>query len=636
MSAGRASAWRAAGQRVISSVLISLAAGLALLAHAPQGALAASWQQPTLISAGAGYACTIESGKAYCWGDNTEGELGDGNTADTSAPVAVDTSGALAGKTLTQITGASETTCALDSVGRAYCWGYNGNGELGTGITADPQSDVPLAVVTSGALAGKTLTQISTGEFETCALDSAGHAYCWGTTSGDGDSNPHAPLPAAVDTSGVLAGKTLTQVSAGAEGACTLDTAGRAYCWSYNGYNGTLGNGSTANSNTPVAVDTSGVLAGKTLIQVSDGDNEACALDSAGAAYCWGSNFFGQLGDGKRVDSRVPVAVNPNGAGAFTHLIAGWSSTCATDRTGAVYCWGDNLSGELGDGGTDNAAVPVAVNAGGVLRGKMIVQLATGQASACAMDSARVRYCWGSNSTGQLGDGSNGGQSNLPRRVGPQAPANVIGVPGDTAVTVSWTPPTFLNTGTLTGYTATAAPDGATCATTTATTCTISGLANGIAYSVTVAAHTTIGDSGASTPGIATPEPPGATGPIISGYRHAKCIDDHNNSAANDTPVVIGDCNGSPEQNWTTEGNGTIQIHGKCLDIYREKKTSKTSVELWTCTGHANQQWQARNGTLANPDSGKCLDDPRFNITTGTQLEIYTCNGGANQQWKLP
>jgi hypothetical protein len=128
----------------------------------------------------------------------------------------------------------------------------------------------------------------------------------------------------------------------------------------------------------------------------------------------------------------------------------------------------------------------------------------------------------------------------------------------------------------------------------------------------------------------------GPTGPIVSGYRTAKCVDDSGNSTANDTKIVMGTCDGSAEQNWAIDTDGTIQINGKCMDIFRDEKTNKAPVELWTCTGGANQQWQAVNGTLVNPVSGKCLDDPRFNATNGTQLEIYTCTGHANQRWELP
>ena len=141
----------------------------------------------------------------------------------------------------------------------------------------------------------------------------------------------------------------------------------------------------------------------------------------------------------------------------------------------------------------------------------------------------------------------------------------------------------------------------------------------------------------AATPQIALASPTQApAGPIISGYQSAKCIDARGDSAKNDTPAVIADCNGAAEQDWKIETDGTIQINGKCLDIYRERKTNKTRIEIWTCTGRANQRWRALNGTLVNPVSGKCLDDPRFNTTNGTQLILYTCNGGVNQQWELP
>ena len=127
-----------------------------------------------------------------------------------------------------------------------------------------------------------------------------------------------------------------------------------------------------------------------------------------------------------------------------------------------------------------------------------------------------------------------------------------------------------------------------------------------------------------------------ARGPVVSGYRAGKCVADSGDSAVNDTPITIAACDGSPGQDWTVTGSGTLQVNGKCLDIYRDKKTSKAPVELYTCTGGANQQWHASAGTLVNPVSGKCLDDPRFRTTPGTRLEIYTCTGGANQQWKIP
>jgi len=135
-------------RRVMPAMLISLAAGLVLLVPAPQAALAAS-QGAASISAGFGYSCAIESGNAYCWGNNANGQLGNGSTTSSGVPVAVDTSGVLAGKTLTQITTDFGATCALDRAGAAYCWGGNGSGQLGDGSTTS--SSVPVTVDTSGA-----------------------------------------------------------------------------------------------------------------------------------------------------------------------------------------------------------------------------------------------------------------------------------------------------------------------------------------------------------------------------------------------------------------------------------------------------------------------------------------------------
>ena len=112
------------------------------------------------------------AGSGFCWGRNSSGQLGDASSSNSSVPVAVDTSGVLAGKTLTQVTSGAYYTCALDSTGAAYCWGSNANGQLGNGSTTD--SAVPVAVDTGGALAGKTLTQVSAGIWHMCGLDAAG------------------------------------------------------------------------------------------------------------------------------------------------------------------------------------------------------------------------------------------------------------------------------------------------------------------------------------------------------------------------------------------------------------------------------------------------------------------------------
>ena len=415
-------AWGVLRRWFMPAVLVSLVAGLGSLVPASQAALAAS-QGVASISAGGDHTCAVISGNGYCWGENYNGELGDGTHINSGFPAAVDTSGVLAGKTLTQISAGYEHTCALDAAGAAYCWGLNSYGQLGDASTSS--TSAPVAVDVSGVLAGKTLIQITAGIADTCALDAAGAAYCWGDNSygqlGDG-STTGSSVPVAVDTSGVLAGKTLTQITPDHEHTCALDaTAGTVYCWGGNSYS-QLGDGSTTGSSVPVAVDTSGVLAGQAITQIAVGWYDTCALDAtAGTVYCWGRNSYGQLGDGSTTDSSVPVAVDTGGVLAgkpLTQITIGAYDMCAIDASGAAYCWGDNHFGELGDGSTTDSSVPVAVDTGGVLAGQALTQITAGVWHTCSVAANGGVYCWGRGASGELGDGGTGIPSSVPVLVG--------------------------------------------------------------------------------------------------------------------------------------------------------------------------------------------------------------------------
>ena len=357
------------------------------------------------------HSCAIAlNGRAYCWGSGNSGKLGNGSTASSRVPVAVNISGVLAGKTIKQISAGENHTCAIASDNRAYCWGSNKNGQLGNGSTAD--SRVPVAVNMSGALAGKTIKQMSTGYSSTCAIASDNRAYCWGSNKngqlGNG-STADSRVPVAVNTSGVLVGKTIKEVTTGGFHTCALDTSSKMYCWGLNS-SGRLGGGLTSIlSNVPVAVNMSGALAGKTIKQMSTGYSSTCAIASDNRAYCWGSNKNGQLGNGSTADSRVPVAVNMSGALAgktIKQILAGGDHGCVVASDDKMYCWGLNNNGELGNNSSVNSSVPVAVNADGVLAGKTIRQMSAGFSSTCAVDSGYGIYCWGYNSNGQLGNNS--------------------------------------------------------------------------------------------------------------------------------------------------------------------------------------------------------------------------------------
>ena len=367
------------------------------------------------------HSCAIAlNGRAYCWGSGNSGKLGNGSTASSRVPVAVNTSGVLAGKTIKQISAGENHTCAIASDNRAYCWGSNKNGQLGNGSTAD--SNVPVAVNMSGALAGKTIKQMSVEFSTSCVVASDNRAYCWGSNKngqlGNG-STADSRVPVAVNTSGVLVGKTIKEVTTGGFHTCALDTSSKMYCWGLNS-SGRLGGGLTSIlSNVPVAVNMSGALAGKTIKQMSTGYSSTCAIASDNRAYCWGSGNNGQLGNGSTADSRVPVAVNMSGTLAgktIKQILAGGDHGCVVASDDKMYCWGLNNNGELGNNSSVNSSVPVAVNADGVLAGKTIRQMSAGFSSTCAVDSEYNMYCWGYNDNGQLGNNSTN-NSRVPARV---------------------------------------------------------------------------------------------------------------------------------------------------------------------------------------------------------------------------
>jgi alpha-tubulin suppressor-like RCC1 family protein len=475
----------------------------------------------TMVSVGQSHSCQLRNGKAYCWGSNAYGQLGNSSTTASSVPVPVYTGGVLSGVTLTQISaggsgGTVDFTCALSSAGAVYCWGSGGSGQLGNGTTTSTQT-TPVAVTTSGVLSGVTVTQIAVGSFSMCALSSAGAAYCWGAGGsgqlGNGSTTSAQTTAVAVSAGAVPSGATLTQISGKSSTFCALSGAGAAYCWGY-GVNGELGNNTTANSTTPVAVTATGALAGLTLTAISAGFPDMCALATTGAAYCWGQNPTGGLGNGTTTQSNVPAAVTMSGAMSGATLIqittdsgsAGSNDySCALSTAGAAYCWGNDTSGQLGNNSTTATTTAVAVTTSGVLSGVSLFQIDADTSHTCAEDSTGVFYCWGDNTSGDLGNNSTT-QSNVAVIVGiaPGPPTGVTATPGDTTATISWTAPTSFGSGTLTGYTATAtAASGTyTCSTTGALTCVITGLTDITTYSVTVVTLTTDGSSVPSSPAV--------------------------------------------------------------------------------------------------------------------------------------
>ena len=258
-----------------------------------------------------------------------------------------------------QITIGYGHTCALTNEGKAYCWGLNNHGQLGNNSTTN--SRIPVAVQMP---AGVSFKSIAAGYYHTCAFTTTGQAYCWGR-GGSGqlgnNSTTNSSIPVAVQMPAGVA--RFQSITAGGEYTCALTNEGKAYCWGQ-GSNGQLGNNSTTNSSIPVAVQ---MPAGVARFQsIAIGYAHTCALTNEGKAYCWGWNYRGQLGNNSTTNSSTPVAVQMPAGVSFQSIAAVYHHACALTNEGKTYCWGLNEYGQLGNNSTTNSSIPLAVSSVGV------------------------------------------------------------------------------------------------------------------------------------------------------------------------------------------------------------------------------------------------------------------------------
>jgi alpha-tubulin suppressor-like RCC1 family protein len=511
-----------------------LAVVVAALPSAPAAAADAGWPPgvsadafhiatvgPASITAGKNHSCAISSlGTLYCWGDNSAGQLGNGRMPADSAvasPVA-HADGVLDEQhPAVQVDAGAEHTCAIDLNGTAYCWGSNTDGQLGVGSNTDQAT--PAAV---GSLSDRTLVEITTGANHSCAIDDAGAAWCWGDNSagqlGVPGLSPGTTSPVRVSTASGMTGP-VVDIAAGGNTTCAVTDAGAAYCWG-EGSAGQIGDGAGVDRDQPTRVSTGGALSGARVRQITVGDTQACGVDADGGAYCWGDTAGGT--------NRTPDRVHAAGV-VFGELSAGARHVCGLDRnSSAAYCWGSDVNGQLGDGSTTHADDPVRVDTGAQSPGATLLDIAGGARHTCALDSRGVSFCWGADDDGQLGTGA-AGASIVPAAVAglPRPPAAVTGVrvaPLDGGLRVTWRPPSTFGTGAFVAYLVQTTSGDQHCAATTAaaTGCDVTGLVNGTGYDVAVltitAAGQTLSDVVTGIPAAAPrPSSPGAPPTLAPG-----------------------------------------------------------------------------------------------------------------------
>jgi alpha-tubulin suppressor-like RCC1 family protein len=291
--------------------------------------------------------------------------------------------------TFASIVAGEHESCAIDAAGAAYCWGSQEGGSLGNGNTAAGPVTDPTPVI-----GGHTFAKIAMGGGQTCGLTPTGDLLCWGLnvwgTVGDG-SFVSTGTPVAIQK-----GTVFTDVVAGLYSTCALRADGHALCWGDDA-EGQLGQGAIGSSSpTPVPVTGNHIFTKLDMY-----GSFVCGIDDAKAIWCWGRNDTGQLGVAGGAD--IPTPTKIESPLAFVDVTTGAFHACGLAADGHVVCWGDDLYGQLGDASLTASLTPVDV-AGGLV----FADLESGSHHTCGVTTTKGAYCWGTSYTGQLGGGFGG------------------------------------------------------------------------------------------------------------------------------------------------------------------------------------------------------------------------------------
>jgi alpha-tubulin suppressor-like RCC1 family protein len=295
------------------------------------------------ISGGSEHTCGVTTDSlAYCWGRNTNGQLGNGTTTDRSTPTPVS-----GGRKFRQVDAGYSHTCGVTSAKRAYCWGKNDFGQLGDGTTSDRLRPVAVA----GA---RQFRQVAAGGdnylSHTCGVTSDDLVFCWGS-NGYGQVGDSTVIGQRLSPTQVAGARRYRQVDTGGIHSCAVTISERVFCWGY----GTAYGKSYLKRFWPTVI-----TGGLSFSRVALGNHHTCGETTGNKAYCWGIGEFGQLGDGEFNSIRSqPTAVL--GGLSFSQLSAGYVHTCGRTPENVAYCWGNNFNAALGDGTEVHRTTPTAV-----------------------------------------------------------------------------------------------------------------------------------------------------------------------------------------------------------------------------------------------------------------------------------
>lgn len=419
------------------------------------------------IASGGSHSCGTANGHLFCWGTNTNGQLGTGDTTSQSQPLQLQS---ISTKYVTKVSAGTNHTCAIID-GQVYCWGLNTSGQLGLNDTT--QRLIPTLVNGNGALTtSMRVTDVSAGVNNTCVIAN-GLPYCWGNNShkklGD-NTTTQRNTPVRANAGAFSTSISTTKISTGTDHTCAIAN-GDAYCWGWD-QNGRTGIGVETNTDSNPTLITGGTAGSPTgpnstrplVTDIAAGGDFSCGIFN-GTVSCWGASASGQLGIGTESwieygtpykaacnyalyplnpnncdgrdscgflcwagykwvtpttnhtnelrDKSIPTAINGS-AGTYyaTQLGAGTAHACAlihgnsSATNGNIWCWGAGANGRLGNGGTANSNIPVLINGGDTnpAAGRRVAtSISVGPATTCSVANG-VILCWGAGTSNQIGN----------------------------------------------------------------------------------------------------------------------------------------------------------------------------------------------------------------------------------------
>jgi len=361
-------------------------------------------------------ALLTSDGRVFIWGDNSNGSLGDGTVTSKNIPINITNQFALQeGEMIILLSLGSGHSAALTSWGRVFTWGFNMDGQLGTGD--DVNRNIPTDITANFNLqTGENIVYVELGSYHSLAISSLNRIFTWGLNNygqlGD-NTNISKNLPVDITNQfNLLPSESIIQVALGFYHSSALTSEGRMFTWGDNTY-GQIGNSTTTQADIPTDITSFFTLnPGEMIIKIALGFNHTAAITSEGRLFIWGSNEIGQLGDDTNIDQHTPLYINDNfildTEEIITHVILGRYHTLVYTSNNRLFSFGDNSVAQLGDGDMPLVQkLPNNITANlNLAIDEVVVMISTFESHNLIITSTGRIIVWGYNASGMLGDGS--------------------------------------------------------------------------------------------------------------------------------------------------------------------------------------------------------------------------------------